>query len=499
MLKSVNKKFLILLLALVVAFNGGCAAVGEQIKAPVEIDYLVDNGITVKTVTAKNDERFNYNYMQIEGLKDQEVQSKINKRLKQEFERMASDELPPYRGIKTQHQNPGRIYNESIDMMVGANFNNVLSILTIKSTTRTLMEGDLNDKEIPFYNQSWYCGDESALTFDLNTGEELTLADLFCDNVDYMTIINDMVDESLQRANATEEGGISYMGEMGNLILVEPFKGLQEDQKFVLYDTGIYLIFDYETPQFNVGFMPAGLLLDYAKLIPNLAITKRFYKEEENLYQQDGAPGKRLLAKNADNDRSKNYSERIGNVTVTKSLYYSSQFPKSVQKVMEDFYDQESDLIAEINQHIEEMNAGRGDDMQESEVDRFGFCDIMVTATMAGNYISVEYSQFPYLPGEGITDSVIEYRTYDADTGKEIKPEELFIKEFDYQQMIRAWAEKNDALLYENLSGVGVYDAGLQIVTETEQDGKRICASAYIPYAEIGSNNLTIFSESETE
>ena len=90
---------------------------------------------------------------------------------------------------------------------------------------------------------------QSSLTFDLETGKEYQLKDIFAQGTDYVSLISDEVKKMIQKQGAAEA-------------LLNPFEAIREDQDFYLTKDGLVVYFQvYEyfpyvsgIPEFTIGY-----------------------------------------------------------------------------------------------------------------------------------------------------------------------------------------------------------------------------------------------------
>lgn len=462
---------------------------GKSVNAPIYIKYTTKNPIEIITNVVKKEEGFDYSYLQIKGLKDKAVENKINHKLKVAYDKIAVDKIPPYRGIKSEYPKPGRIFQEYISMQEVGNFNNILSVTINKNTNRTLL--DENSKKNPSdmekdrdFEQSWYTGQTDTLNIDLTTGNEITLADVFCNREDYMNLINSYVSKKLQSNNASEEGYYT----IDNVKLVEAFKGFQPNCKFALYDFGINFILDYDTPQFDTGLDSTNLFIEYSRFNNKIGITKRFYDEKNSIYESTRPLVKQLQIKNYDTDLNRQDSYEKGKVQIFISAQNSSQYPKLIQKEIKKLSHVDENKIQSMNEKLKKIESrGNYDDISASY-------ELMITAEAVGDYITISRNEYPYCFQEDqMSMPNYFYKTYDLKNMKEVKLKDIFVSGFDYMAAIKKGIDKNQGILYKNITSVGLSSGGIYLSTEEVQDGKTVSSQCYIPYEDIGCENLTIF------
>jgi hypothetical protein len=153
-------------------------------------------------------------YPRISGLKDHQVQDRINRLLQAEAERFAES--------KPASSDQKRPLSRAISWSVWANYNNLLNIEYYMFTSS---EG-LWENEI------------SSLLFDLTTGDLLKLEDLFADRTRAQALVSSAIKKQILRENMEEE------------ILYRPFVRIADDQPFALTDNGLLIRFPLRNPYF---------------------------------------------------------------------------------------------------------------------------------------------------------------------------------------------------------------------------------------------------------
>ncbi len=230
----------------------------KPVKLPTNITYLEAGVAKHNAATAKYEEgivrlnnitltkvdvRENCYYYTIDGLKDEAVEEAINNRIYSVFYEMYQPEfLPPYRGIvyRVQAHPDGK---KNAYVTIEGNYNNLLSVRVIQYQEGTY--GDLYSCAVP-------------LNFNLETGEELKLEDLFYEGEDYMGLLNAEMDTFIwENVSLDEEPEGGCYGEeyRDKIRLTAPFESIRQDHKFFLTQEGdLKLMFDYETPEFYLNY-----------------------------------------------------------------------------------------------------------------------------------------------------------------------------------------------------------------------------------------------------
>ncbi|MEG0799498.1 MAG: DUF3298 and DUF4163 domain-containing protein [Romboutsia sp.] len=83
-----------------------------------------------------------------------------------------------------------------------------------------------------------------SFNYDLLTGEEILLKDMFKDGVDYKSVLNSYIKDDIDN---TEDKNIYFTGDMG-------FKGIGDNQNFYISEDGIVVYFSlYEIAPYSSG------------------------------------------------------------------------------------------------------------------------------------------------------------------------------------------------------------------------------------------------------
>lgn len=167
-----------------------------------------------------------------------QILSKINSTIKSDvytFKNGLLKEQENYNNIAKQNDQPKNSYNVISDYAVTFNKNYILS------TILSLMAFD-NENDGPLYNEL------NNYNIDLITGKNLTLKDIFKDNIDYIKVIRDYINYKInQNKNFYYEN-----------ITIE----ISENQAFYLTDDGIIMYFGLDEispskfgiPKFKMSF-----------------------------------------------------------------------------------------------------------------------------------------------------------------------------------------------------------------------------------------------------
>ncbi|ACT02868.1 copper amine oxidase domain protein [Paenibacillus sp. JDR-2] len=176
----------------------------------IGIKAIAENKLTIQAHSLSDNsggkKRFVY-YPVISGMGNTEVQAKINALLKQEAEKTIS--------LSSQHNEYDVISNSNLKgaFEVTCNENGKLSLYTYYS----IDSGGAHDLHnlVPH-------------TFDLNTGNELSLKDATEGKANYVTIINDQIKKQIKERK---------------LDVITPFETIKTDRDFYLSHNGVVIYF----------------------------------------------------------------------------------------------------------------------------------------------------------------------------------------------------------------------------------------------------------------
>lgn len=239
--------------------------IGNTVTSPVSIPYVWNNPITISNHTQDETDKVYTNYLTISGLKDHAVEDKINKAIKDRFTIFTSygdlKNLPAFRGIHKKIKDGAIVQSINVYVNAAFNANFVLSVFF------TLYMSILNpDQSMAYMNLS------DGMSFELIHGETLHLSDVFTDDADIATLVNDSLSTTLSKLNGGDQTNYYY----GSLSQIKPFTGIHEDQPFYVSEQGLHLMFDYRTPDFETNFSTSMLTIPYYDFLNYIGLTQRF-------------------------------------------------------------------------------------------------------------------------------------------------------------------------------------------------------------------------------
>ncbi len=228
--------------------NLGLKVVWDKVNNKVILQQVNENSFAISTKKENSETqtlKLTLQYPELKGLDNAEVQSKLNSL----FSRLAAEakgrghEIEQYIGQDeiTRHIK-AEVY---FDYQVKYNQSGLLSIVFMDY----------------FYSGGAHGGTvQSSYTFDLKTGREYKIKDLFKDGSDYISVINSEVKKQMQERDMT--------------VLLAPFDSIKADQDYYLSNNAVVVYFQqYE-------------YLPYAYGIPEFAVDFSLLKDMEVLYEQ---------------------------------------------------------------------------------------------------------------------------------------------------------------------------------------------------------------------
>ena len=185
-------------------------------------------------------------YVSISGLADAEVQEKINARIEElSDEYTAGTSLPSYRGLDASVEQFEESFEKSSSIELSFAAGDIVSF----RAERTAEIDGLTIREI------------SGLSFDLRTGEELSIGDLFGSGFD----VSAAVDSAVRRY--IRENMLDSADPASSENLIRPFGGINADQPFYLSDEGLNVVIDGSNEEFDLGseteFSPIVITVGY--------------------------------------------------------------------------------------------------------------------------------------------------------------------------------------------------------------------------------------------
>ena len=243
----------------------GLSTSPDQIAKKVTLVSVKENDITIKTINETTTDQsidITLQYTQISGLADRTVQDKINALVKQEAD-AAKNEGLSY--IKEFPDNPsGNKYQVYFDYRIKYDQDNLLSIVLMDYQFAGGAHGDTI---------------QTSYTFDLKTGAEYGMKDLFTKDSSYTSLFNDLVKTEIKARELYE---------------LAPFESIAEDQAYYLENSGVTVYFEpYEYFPHAAGIQTFTANYDTLKdmLDPSLSFLYKSTAAPESVTQKELSVG----------------------------------------------------------------------------------------------------------------------------------------------------------------------------------------------------------------
>lgn len=492
LLRSSRRLLILCLLILSLVLASGCTTHSPKVAennspqvaekpmrflSPMKISYLVVNPLEVGEERDHQGTSQDSTFL-VYGLKDQVVQEKINSRLKRCYQEVKDADLPPYRGIRVKIPDASKVVHNSLYAYASFNYNNILSVVVTNS----------RGYSFPGQDYPIHINTTETLNFNLNTGDEITLEDIFTDDVDYLAILNENVGAVALRSQPGEE--YYGYGDAG-LRLIQPFEGLRRDQKFHLFQGGIALVFDYRTPEFETYFYPTTHSIFFSELDDVVALTERF-RTEESLYISEAPLVKELLQSRFNGYPPPAQERVLGKVSVSTTVSYPLDLPDHIKNLIQNLSEDYMPTVDELN--------------QRSTSSDYWYLHQYVNTRQVGPYLNIDRRRS--LSGSNNQGEVYNASYCFDEDYTQVSLSDLFAPGFNYGIAIRD--ALSEALfqyglnnhysaedLYNGLHfGLGtseVFFFTKSIKFSDQQNGNIQSVHFQVPFAVFGCHNMTIF------
>ncbi|GEM_PF-5552353 len=462
----------------------GCGSGTQNSSAEIEkkeINYLYQNNISYKLVEMEDfsdtpPEEYLYTRIEIDGLADASVEQKINGKISEVFEDMLERKGAGYRGFSSKVDLSAEKSSETISMRVTGNYNNILSILVLKNVE----QGGIR------------YSDNETLNFDLRTGETVGIYDLFEDgNCDEL---NRYIANHVNVFGNVYAGGTVYDDSTG-YHMISVFKGVPEEQKFILNEYGPVLLFDYTNPEFYfTDYRAYEIQAGYDALAQTLDLDRFMeVKEGTKIYE---TPTDRIMMVygSAETVEKKDSSSGSGNEQYSGTFSYMKDIPEAALECGNELVKFNKDMVSKIT-GSEPASGG-----------------LRIINKVKGSHVGAYYNIVQDLSGfRGNTwEQSMEAYVFDME-GNPVSLDDFFADGYDYFSVIKSelqsYMSNNnpDSVidesrlnnLVENSSFyVDIY--GLKILTrpieKTGSNGGKYKASIVfeIPYDKFGTENIKL-------
>lgn len=460
----------------------------KQVLSPMSPRYLAENNLEMLRSTVGNTRE-----LHISGLKDIAVQEKINANLAAMYETIRTGGIPPYRGVRTLIPEGSTLRTVDFEAAVTFNHNDVLSIV-VRYYKEYLTE---STRRAPVIQ-----GIETR-NFDLTTGNEIPLSYVFCDDVDYLSLLSDAMQRRHGGLKAAEESYNMY--DWGVPVLVAPFRGVRADQVYYLSPGELCLVLDHRTPEFELSLNVMDVPFSFRALQGSIAIGERFYDAAADLYVNQG---QRTLSLSIGYSRGETaLSETAEHLGETYAYMVTYTIPRGAAPEVSSFIMDEFASYRAIVDSFSERGAGYWTLSKQIYVRYAGpYATVYLTENvnkLDRPVTSIQELQWLLHAGDQSYSLRNAYYCFSPD-GDLLALGDLFVPGFDYVSLIRDNYDRVTAYghikrpPYDEIAGEIIFSLeATELVLRTPYlptlDGYQQFIQFNIPYKGIGYENLTIF------
>lgn len=456
-MKSSKRNMFFSLVFSSILFFSGCGVDSEKINAPVDIRYIVENPLYFSEVS-ENDQlgemAYTGSYFQISGLKNQQVEDKINQQLKGIYGKYRPGELPQE---GTEKYDGWLCIRQDIRLHCYGNFNNILSLAAeysweYEDAEATLSWQNRQTDDLQDGNEAAELGRQNVMrapmpygereyrtetyNFDLNTGETFGLKEVFADHVDYGGMIKLQAEAMLKEEEIEHPKGT--LEQVVNTYLANP--------QFVLDGSSVSTRgLRYPDPtSLNGEERELYLPLHFDE---NFAITKRFYDPKQSIYLGNQEGAKTLLTNVGEEEAwEKKYTE--AGIRIHLRGFQQKKFPVAIKLMLKAEETADGQLIEEMKQGLKHTAT--------SEVS--ANYDKWVTTSQVQDFINVRIYEDGYITSEKDDDLLLSYaqqtlRCYKKGSDKPTNIREIFAAGADVEGILASVVsdklEANQRLLEE--------------------------------------------------
>ena len=317
--------------------------------------------------------------VQIEGLKNKELQEEINIKISDKVNELANlKRLPNVQGIKAlaaKGLESEKLYYRNVYAIPQCKMGNILSVAVYSYN-----EYEFDDSERRSLSEC------ETFNIDLNTGKEICMLDLFADYVDGMQYLNDAVHKAILEQGLSDEPDMyMYFDREHALSLAGRFTGLQEDQKYYLNGTdgNLVLVFDHENPEFHASTGYSELRVD----ITEVAAFDRFLLDGENIYDSDKVVYNLLQRPLKPDPNLSMYQKYIELPELSGSIWIDTEIYEDLNKAQQRFLSVYDEDIVEIQNLLYEKLRNYEKQYGLNSIQSFG--SIYSNGSRYGNYINL--------------------------------------------------------------------------------------------------------------
>ncbi len=353
------------------------------------------------------------------GIKNKGIAKKINSDISRIFKKFWDPNyFPAYRGM--QNFEYAELDDYSVWYSEYLNSNNILSFSVEMS-------------RIYIINDYYYLINAvETRNYDLNTGRQIKIGDLFDDRENGFKYINTKIYDEINHPDMDNE---AYDCEEP-LKLAAPFKGVREDQKFVITEDGaINLFFDDATPEFYIDRCYASRSVMASKYIN----FDRF-ASKENLF--DDETERRYLLIQSDYDKEvtiqdvdEDINDLVGSYEIDVYTRYS---------YFEDMSDYQKKLAqgdkSELEYYIKETQGLMDQLIADNHKDIYGYVMAYTYVSEIGGYVdiveSISYSVYSSNLDGGIYKEVFKLHTFKSGSDEELILYDIFQEGADIKKIL---------------------------------------------------------------
>jgi hypothetical protein len=537
--------------------GGNDAGAADGAEAAVFPVYVTENPLTFEHIGDPEyddavDDRMRW--IRATGLASEAAIQKINDRLYEKYMEIKHSDLPPYRGLRARIPEGAKLESEWI---ISSAFGSVNNILSIEYTHGRIYSFPAEDGDAPpdQTDGTPLLTGESVieyhpLNFNLLTGEEITLADLFGEDEDAFKAIDAAALSFLRNSSedyyTREDFGGMLIRDYRSFTLIEPYAPVDAAQKFLISDNTLGLVLDHETPQYAIDRLSSEILaIPLTELgAAGAAAIERFALPEADmaaLYTSDAPPLRRLLQHQSfkpfsrlPDDLGSGLGQRdVEGVQLYGSITGSCETTPEFEQLLTDmlsFNDEDREDL-QFLQSLRGADAQGGGEAMDANIHisfaRYG--NIYTTDRILGASVDVVWDEDVHarILDAGVLDlDWIEsepeyiryhredYRSFDAASLEPLGPAEIFAEGFDYESLLKdaldktisdTYAHRDDETppspeererLFAELLTNGVYIDSVGMMFSAPPASKISGERGFYPwiyYADVGCENLRLF------
>lgn len=410
-----KNRLLLYVLVIVLFLCTSCNSLNKEIASEDELEnlsimpynqrkFIYQNGLNVEYEQNSVNEDNKYiekYYPQINGLINKEVEKNINN----DIVNLVNMHLKKAENFITKKYPDPVIQSISTSAFVNYSCNNVIFIefsSYVNYNAGTVSEG-------------YYIA--SSVGYDLNTGNKLSLKDLFINGIDYNTLLNNHIYMEIIKSNYDDPDSL-YMN--------KPFQGIRNNQSFSFNENRLSIIMDEQNDEFNTTGYPVTIDIPLKEIGSDLAIFDRYFNEEENIFVSDRI--KKLMP---------NYQYyEVNDGIMEYDEYYNIHIEAGEFKNMDDFKTKQM-LEAMVSQNLDvDSFRERAKDYSSSYPGKYygnlyHVVDVMMSS---GGYLSM--NAFSSKNENNTIENHEKHINFDLNNNKMMTLKDIFAEGFDYKTEI---------------------------------------------------------------